>query len=692
MNKTQSVDKLYLCLTGTDTDAGKTAITAALARAAADKGLRVLIIKAVQTGCTRDAAGNLLAPDLAVYREACPKAEIMACALFEPACSPHLAARQTGATLSAKSLAEEVLKAVRESAAELVLLEGAGGLLTPLNEQETLADLFAMLDWPLLLVGANKLGVVNHALLSLIFARSRNLPVPGFVLTSPCPADDASTTAIRADNAAIIVSLGRCPCLAKIYFVAELHSADPQVRTQGWASLAEAVRPVLDTVQPGRDAKESDSDAELLHFDRKHLWHPYTSALKPLPTREVVSTLGARIRLRDGRELVDGMSSWWCAVHGYRHPRLMEALREQSGRMPHVMFGGLTHEPAVDLARKLLDIAPSENAASPALRHVFFADSGSVAVEVAIKMALQYQQAVGHPERSRLLTVRGGYHGDTLGAMSVCDPVTGMHGLFSTLVPQQIFAPRPECRFDASYDPAPAEAFATLLAERAGDIAAVILEPVLQGAGGMWMYHPDYLRRMRELCREHGCLLILDEIATGFGRTGRLFACEHAGIAPDILCLGKALTGGVMTLAATLATAEVAEGLSRDGGVLMHGPTFMANPLACAVAGTSLDLLAEGGWRNDVPRLERLLRQGLEPCRNAPGVADVRVLGAVGVLEMDAPVNVERLQTYFADAWNVWIRPFNKLIYVMPPYVSRDEDIETLTAAMRGAVEEGQWQ
>ena len=696
MNKTQPDDRLYLCLTGTDTDAGKTAITAALARVATDRGLRALIIKAVQTGCTRDAAGNLLAPDLAVYREACPKAEILACALFEPACSPHLAARQAGTALSAGALAEDVRKAVRASAAELVLLEGAGGLLTPLNEQETLADLFSALGWPLLLVGANKLGVVNHALLSLTLARSRNLPVPGFVLTAPCPAE-ADTAAIRADNAAIIAALSRCPCLADIGFVAALHSADSQTRTQGWAGLAEAVHPVLESMQPARDTKMSVRNVELLYFDQKHLWHPYTSVLKPLPTREAVSTLGAHIRLRDGRELVDGMSSWWCAVHGYRHPRLMEALREQAGRMPHVMFGGLTHEPAVDLARKLLEIAPSETIAatgtgSSALRHVFFADSGSVAVEVAIKMALQYQRAVGHPERSRLLTIRGGYHGDTLGAMSVCDPVTGMHGLFSALVPQQVFAPRPECRFDAPYDPASAEAFATLLAERAGDIAAVILEPVLQGAGGMWMYHPDYLRRVRELCREHGCLLILDEIATGFGRTGRLFACEHAGVAPDILCLGKALTGGVMSLAATVATAEVAEGLSRDGGVLMHGPTFMANPLACAVAGASLDLLAEGGWRSDVPRLERLLRQGLEPCRTAPGVAGVRILGAVGVLEMDAPVNVERLQAYFADAWNVWIRPFSKLVYVMPPYVSRDEDIETLTAAMRGAVEEGQWQ
>ncbi len=679
-----------LCVTGTDTDAGKTAVTAALARAATDRGQKVLILKAVQTGCVRDADGRLAAPDLAVYREACPEAACAACVLFEPACSPHLAAREAGQSLSASRLAAAVTEAVSRTAADLVLLEGAGGLLTPLNARETLADCFALLGWPILLVGANKLGVVNHALLSCACAGARGLELAGFVLSAGRP-PVAAEAAILADNAAAIRSLGGISCLADIPFLPALRSPIAEERASGWAEMARAVRAVLDATgdpEPGR-APEVRA-AALLDFDREHLWHPYTSALHPLTAREAVSTLGTRIRLRDGRELVDGMASWWCAVHGYRHPRLLDALHRQAGRMPHVMFGGLTHEPAVDTARRLLDLAPRRQGGG-SLEHVFFADSGSVAVEVAVKMALQYQRAVGERGRTRLMTVRGGYHGDTSGAMSVCDPVTGMHGLFAGLLPAQVFAPRPDCRFDAPYDPAPAEAFAAVLAAHAPEIAAVILEPVLQGAGGMWMYHPEFLRRVAELCREHGCLLILDEIATGFGRTGRLFACEHAGVVPDILCLGKALTGGVLSLAATLASREVARGLSRDGGVLMHGPTFMANPLACAVAGASLELLAEGGWRDDVPRIERLLREGLEPCRGRPGVADVRVLGAVGVLEMDAPVQVERAQAYFADVWKVWIRPFGRLIYVMPPYVSSDADIELLSAAMRGAVEEDRW-
>jgi adenosylmethionine-8-amino-7-oxononanoate aminotransferase len=326
-----------------------------------------------------------------------------------------------------------------------------------------------------------------------------------------------------------------------------------------------------------------------------------------------------------------------------------------------------------------------------ALQHVFFADSGSVAVEAALKMALQYWQARGETRRTRILTVRGGYHGDTLGAMSVCDPENGMHALFSDILPRQVFAPRPECRFDAPYDPASERAFAEVLAAHADSVAAVILEPIVQGAGGMWFYHPDFLRGVHRLCKQHGCLLILDEIATGFGRTGRLFACEHAGVEPDILCLGKGLSGGVLTLAAALATREVAEGISRDGGVFMHGPTFMANPLACAVAEASLELIASGTWQADVARLETGLRQGLAPCVRQPGVADVRVLGAIGVVEMQRAVNMERLQTFFVEQ-GVWIRPFGRLIYVMPPYVATDGDIAALSAAIRRALVQKAWQ
>ena len=680
-----------LCIVGTDTDAGKTVVTAALARAARRIDFAPLVLKPVQTGCARDAAGRLRAPDIEIYREACPEADIPAMILLEDACSPHLAARREGVTLSAASLASAVDERMRASSAGLALIEGAGGLLTPLNESETLLDAFALLDAPFLLVAANRLGMLNHALLSVELLRARGLPLLGFVLTRPGLGDDSELARrIRSDNRETLSRMSGLPCLAELPFITELQRADPVARATGWdkaARAVEGVMPFLETI--GKAARVfPDSPAvpnHILRFDREHVWHPYTSAVAPLRTREAVGTRGARIRLRGGEDLVDGMASWWCAVHGYRHPALMRALREQASRMPHVMFGGLTHEPAVGLAQRLLSLAP------PGLDRVFFSDSGSVAVEVAIKMAVQYQRAMGHAERSRLLTVRGGYHGDTLAAMSVCDPENGMHADFAGILPRQIFAPRPLCRFDADYDPAPAEAFAALLEERAGEVAAVILEPVLQGAGGMWMYHPDYLRRVAELCRAHGCLLILDEIATGFGRTGRMFACEWAGVSPDILCLGKALTGGVMSLAATLATKEVAEGISRQGGVLMHGPTFMGNPLACAVAGASLDLLSDSVWKNDVARIERAFRQGLAPCRNVPGIADVRVLGAVGVLETERPVVMEKLQEYFVRR-GVWLRPFGRLIYAMPPYVVSDDELDRIIRAMRGAAEEKRWE
>ncbi|MDR0339348.1 MAG: adenosylmethionine--8-amino-7-oxononanoate transaminase, partial [Desulfovibrio sp.] len=569
--------------------------------------------------------------------------------------------------------------------ADIVLLEGAGGLLTPLSETETMADLFARLAWPVLLVVGNKLGAVNHALLSLSLMRARDLDCPGFLLTAATPGNDLEES-IRADNGRIIEALSQTPCLAAIPHL-DLRKGGAKTREAAMDSAAGALSPALDALRssmmpaptPGPVAPE-----DMLAYDRRHIWHPYTSALRPMRNRLAEAASGARIRLADGTELVDGMASWWCAIHGYGHPALMKALRDQARVMPHVMFGGLTHAPAVRLAHKLLAVAPA------CLEHVFFADSGSVAVEVAIKMALQYQQGRGAHNRKRILAVRGAYHGDTMGAMSVCDPVTGMHSLFSGSLPSQLFAPRPECRFDAPYDPACEAALASIMAEHAGEIAAVIVEPIVQGAGGMWFYHPQWLRRLGELCRETGCLLILDEIATGFGRTGLLFACEHAGVAPDILCLGKGLSGGVMTLAATLAGRAVAEGISQGGGVLMHGPTFMANPLACAVARASLDLLESGAWQNSVKRIEKGLTRGLAPCAVLPGVADVRVLGAIGVVEMRERVNVERLQDFFVRR-GVWLRPFGKLIYAMPPYVMDDDELGLLTAAVSEAVEKGLW-
>jgi len=413
------------------------------------------------------------------------------------------------------------------------------------------------------------------------------------------------------------------------------------------------------------------------------VWHPYSAlpgSLAPLP---VVSAEGVRLRLADGRELIDGMSSWWCAIHGYRHPALDAAVREQLGRMAHVMFGGLTHEPAVRLAERLVELTPD------GLEHVFFADSGSVSVEVAIKMALQCQRALGHPERTRLLTVRGGYHGDTFGAMAVCDPVGGMHSLFADVLAEHVFAERPPDGFDRPLDETWAAQVGDLLARHAHELAAVIVEPVVQGAGGMRFHSPECVALLRRLCDDHGLLLILDEIATGFGRTGAMFACEHAGIAPDIMCVGKALTGGYMTLAATLCTGEVAGAISAgEGGALMHGPTYMANPLACAVSLASLDLLADGGWHDNVTRIERGLRAGLGPARDLPGVVDVRALGAIGVVQLEREVDIAAA-TARAVEHGVWLRPFRDLIYTMPPYVTGDEDIRTITSAVIAAVNTG---
>jgi len=417
-----------------------------------------------------------------------------------------------------------------------------------------------------------------------------------------------------------------------------------------------------------------DLDA-LLEFDRDHVWHPYAPMPAATPVHAVVGAQGVRLRMAGGGELIDGMSSWWAAIHGYNHPVLNAAVTDQLGRMAHVMFGGLTHPQAVDLARRLVSLTPEP------LTKVFFADSGSVSVEVAIKMALQYWRAQGRGERRRLLTVRGGYHGDTFQDMAVCDPVNGMHHLFSGVLPEQVFGDLPPSGWDEGY----AAHLADLVARHADEVAAIIVEPVVQGAGGMRFYSPRYLKLLRELADEHGLLLILDEIATGFGRSGEFWGADHAGIAPDIMCVGKALTGGYLTMAATLCTDRVARTITEgEGGALMHGPTFMGNPLAAAVACASIDLLLSRDWRAEVRSIETILRSGLAGAARLPGVGDVRVLGAIGVIEAVHPIDPAAVQKVAMDH-GVWLRPFNRLIYCMPPYICTPDEVARIASAMTAA-------
>ena len=414
--------------------------------------------------------------------------------------------------------------------------------------------------------------------------------------------------------------------------------------------------------------------------DHDHIWHPYSAMNSDLPVYEVESADGVRLKLKDGKELIDGMSSWWCMIHGYNHPQMNAALEQQIKKMSHVMFGGLTHQPAIELTKKLIEITPKP------LQKVFYSDSGSVAVEVSMKMAIQYWQAKDTPKKQRFISLRSAYHGDTFAAMSVSDPETGMHSLFKETLTKQIFINKPTSRFGEPCNKQDITELEKILKQHANEVAALILEPIVQGAGGMWFYSADYLKQAKILCEKYNVLLILDEIATGFGRTGKLFACEYADISPDIMCIGKALTGGYLTLAATLTTDDISNTIDNgEPGVFMHGPTFMANPLACTAAITSIKLLLESNWQHNIAQIEYQLKQGLKVCSAFDHVHEVRVLGAIGVVEMKQPVDMKSITKAFIDA-GVWIRPFGKFIYLMPPFIISKNDLTKLINAVVNVV------
>ncbi|MEH0021349.1 MAG: adenosylmethionine--8-amino-7-oxononanoate transaminase [Desulfobacter sp.] len=656
-----------LVITGTDTDIGKTVVTAALIRAFNTLEHPVHVLKPVQTGCSGGAA-----PDVEVYRTAGHSTLHEPIYCFDMPCSPHLAAEKQGQEISLDRLADRCRKVL--DAAPFTLIEGAGGIFTPLNRTASFLDLVKQLGLRAVVVADNRLGMLNHTVLTMDALEMNGITVAALVINHCAPAGDKDQEIIQQDNPDYLRQKYPDIPVIEMPFHKGLAPDDPET----WAGVEVPLTGFASALVRPENQQNQRAD-DVCAVDKKHIWHPYTSLIRPLSTYTVYSAEGHYIHTDQG-PLLDGMSSWWCAVHGYNHPRLNRAAIAQINQMSHVMFGGLTHRPAVSLAKRLLRLMPQ------GLEHIFYADSGSVSVEVALKMALQYWQGRGKPEKKKILTVCGGYHGDTFGAMSVCDPVNGMHRLFTGFLPQQLFAGRPDTSFHAPYDPTAINSVHRLMAEHHHAIAAVIIEPVVQGAGSMWFYHPDYLDDLKRLCDQYGILLICDEIATGFGRTGRLFACDWAGIRPDILCMGKALTGGYMSFAAVAATAEVGRGVSNSGGVLMHGPTYMGNPLACAVACESLDLLLETPWKNRVKAIEAGLEKGLAPCRNLPGVADVRVLGAIGVVELNRPVDLERIQAFFVRR-GVWIRPFGRIVYVMPPFSITGPELSRLTQAITAAVQ-----
>lgn len=634
-------------ITATDTDMGKTFVTTAILKAFLDAKFEAVAIKPVQTGCEMK-NGKMEAPDVSVYKKANKNNDYEPLYAFKFPASPHFSASLENSKIEL----DKILTYVKEfeKKHEILLVEGAGGLFVPLNENENFIDLMQILNYETVLVCKNVLGMINHTLLSIEALKMRGVDIRVLVVNFH---DEQDT--ITKSNLEYL----------KVHFNGIIIVLN---KNETLKSASEKFKILTDNVP-----KKEQIDLE---FDKKHLWHPYTSALNPLKAHGVKFAKGNKIYTDEGC-LIDGMSSWWCAVNGYNNAVLNEAAISQINKFSHIMFGGLTHTPAINLGKKLLEILPEFD-------YVFYCDSGYVSVEVAMKMALQYQQNFDK-NKTKFLTVLGGYHGDTFGAMSVCDPVNGMHFLFKDFLAKNLFAPRPNCPFDKPFDKKCLSEFDEIFSTHKDEIAAIILEPIVQGAGGMWFYHPKFLEHLRDICDKNGILLIFDEIATGFGRTGKMFAYNYTNIVPDIICIGKAMTGGFMSFAATLANKKTAHGISKNGGVFMHGPTFMANPLACAVAVKNIEILQDSNLEQNVSRIEKILKENLAKCKEISSVADVRVLGAIGVVEMKECVNVEALQEFFIQK-GVFIRPFAKNIYIMPPFITPNNDLLKLCNAIYEAI------
>jgi len=637
-------------ITATNTEVGKTFVTAALLQAGLDNAIDTVAIKPIQSGCENGAA-----PDVNEYAKVNPQNNFPPQYALAYPSSPYYAAQKEHITIDMHAVKAYCDTFLQRHA--LSLIEGAGGMLVPLTEHDMICDLVKMLDVPVILVCKNELGVLNQILLNLELCKYNGIDVACIVLNFHDPHDE-----ICASNVDYLKSVfkGAVICVPKMN--------SPQEASAYFHQFITAHRPERDNID--------------IAFDTEHLLHPYTSALHPLKTYGVTFAKGNYIYTDEG-SLLDGMSSWWCAYQGYNRKALNDAAITQLNRFSHVMFAGLTHAPAIDLGKKLLSILPK------GMEHIFYCDSGSVSVEVALKMALQYQQNK-NPQKTKIATISGGYHGDTFGAMSVCDPISGMHFLFKDMLAQQIFLPRPSQTFSGEFDESARGEMKRIIDAHRHEIAAIIVEPIVQGAGGMWFYHKEYLRFFRQICDANDMLLIFDEIATGFGRTGELFACELAQVTPDIMCVGKAVTAGYMSFAAVSANKKTVNGICEHNSAFMHGPTFMANPLACAIAAKNIELLLDSDFKVQVKRIEQCLASELRKCAEFDAVRDVRVLGAIGVVELTQKVDVQKAQTFFVRQ-GVWIRPFSNYIYIMPPFTVTQDELKKLCTAIYEAVKQHQY-